>query len=440
MIISEAMCEGVSVVTRRLLGSIGCVADSSHVRFIPRVVRGTGAAPLGNRFGPTSVEAVKRHSDETAGTRPPSPSRLVMMAPRAGVQSTLPCIAAVLAAELENRGWRVTVLPWGRHSDGDTLARKVLSRPLDAVDTATALWSARPDVVMVHTSLDWRSVIRDLSLCVLTLRRSWKVVLMAHGSNADWLSSDSGKGAFRAAAAQLLRMCDGVLVLSKEEQEALSIASPGTPVWRVDNPFIPAPGASHTRAQHAGSSLPVVLFVGRVLREKGIFDLVQALSLDSVSPRFRLAVAGDGPDLGALLAEAERLEVTSRLVCLGRVEGDALAHAYETADLFALPTYFPEGFPRVIPEAMSYGLPIVCTDARGMRDQLVHGENALFVPPRDPAAIRTAILRLLDDHRLAEEMSRRNAQLIESYAPRRVVEAYDSVFRALCTGSAADGG
>jgi glycosyltransferase involved in cell wall biosynthesis len=89
---------------------------------------------------------------------------------------------------------------------------------------------------------------------------------------------------------------------------------------------------------------------------------------------------------------------------------------------------------------MSYGLPIVCTDTRGMRDQLAHGENALFVPERDPAAVREAILRLLDDRRLAEEMSRRNARLIESYAPSRVVEAFDSVFRALCTGNPADGG
>jgi hypothetical protein len=74
-------------------------------------------------------------------------------------------------------------------------------------------------------------------------------------------------------------------------------------------------------------------------------------------------------------------------------------------------------------------LPIVCTDARGMRDGLADGRNAIFVPPKDRAAIRVAVLRLLDNRRLAEKLTSRSARLIKACASVRVVGAHDSAFR-----------
>jgi glycosyltransferase involved in cell wall biosynthesis len=143
---------------------------------------------------------------------------------------------------------------------------------------------------------------------------------------------------------------------------------------------------------------PEVLYAGRLSPEKGILDLLAAADGD-----VKLTVAGDGP-LRDRVPQA-----------LGFVPHDELGPLYERAAVVAVPSH-REGFGVVCAEAMAYGRPVVAGAVGGLLDLVVDGETGLLVPPRDVAALREALHRLLAD----EELRRR----LGENARRRVREHF----------------
>lgn len=130
---------------------------------------------------------------------------------------------------------------------------------------------------------------------------------------------------------------------------------------------------------------PEVLFAGRLSREKGILELVEA------AEGMRLVVAGDGP-LRARVPGA-----------LGFVPHERLRTLYGRAAVVACPSH-REGFGVACAEAMAHGRPVVASAVGGLLDLVVHEESGLLVPPRDVAALRSALERLLADRPLRRRL------------------------------------
>ena len=133
---------------------------------------------------------------------------------------------------------------------------------------------------------------------------------------------------------------------------------------------------------------PEVLFAGRLSREKGILELVEAMrGLDGA----RLVVAGDGP-------------LRDRVPgALGFVSHEELERLYERASVVACPSH-REGFGVVCAEAMAHAKPVVAGAVGGVLDLVVDGETGLLVPPRDVEALRAALERLLGDRDLRRRL------------------------------------
>ena len=150
-------------------------------------------------------------------------------------------------------------------------------------------------------------------------------------------------------------------------------------------------GAREVRIIPSGVELPErvgepaepaeILFAGRLSPEKGILELVEA------AQGMSLVVAGDGP-------LRERV-----LGARGFVPHDELLGLYERAAIVACPSR-REGFGVTCAEAMAYGRPVVASAVGGLLDLVVDGETGLHVPPRDVAALRAALVRLLGDPEL----------------------------------------
>jgi glycosyltransferase involved in cell wall biosynthesis len=144
-----------------------------------------------------------------------------------------------------------------------------------------------------------------------------------------------------------------------------------------------------------------LLFVGRVQREKGIDDLIDAAKL-LVERGCKLSVSVVGGP-GGVGDEPERLRRKIRdlglegvVVLHGMVsQRTRLAEFYREADLFVLPTFYPEGFPRVLYEAMSYGVPALTTFVGGIPSLMVDGENCLRIEVEDPEQLAGTIERAL---------------------------------------------
>ncbi len=166
-----------------------------------------------------------------------------------------------------------------------------------------------------------------------------------------------------------------------------------------------------------------LVFVGRVVESKGILDAIKAVPL--LACPVTLTVAGDGPLLSKARHLACTLDLDDRVLFVGRLEGAALHSLYLESDVLVLPTFWAEGFPTVLAEAMAAGLGIVTTPVRGARDYLTDGENCLFVPPRSPGQIAAAVQRLHDERRLLREMGTSNRKVVSRFAPDRVVDEYE---------------
>ena len=146
---------------------------------------------------------------------------------------------------------------------------------------------------------------------------------------------------------------------------------------------------------------PVVLYVGRLSREKGLDHVLAAFALAQVEvPDARLVLVGDGPARRALEAAAP-----AGTVFTGAVVGDELATLYASADAFVFLSE-TETFGNVVVEAQAAGLPVVVS-ARGAAAELVSdGTTGLHVDPLDRDQIRRALVRLLRDGELRRRMGR----------------------------------
>jgi glycosyltransferase involved in cell wall biosynthesis len=145
-----------------------------------------------------------------------------------------------------------------------------------------------------------------------------------------------------------------------------------------------------------------IVYVGRLVREKGVRDLIEAFAelrvLDTA-----LMLVGDGADRSKLGSLAGSLGVGGRVRFTGGVPNETAAAYLQHADVAVLPSWYEERG-RVLLEAMAAGTPVVATRTGGIPETVRDGENGLLVSPRDPRTLAATIHRLLSDERLAKSL------------------------------------
>jgi glycogen(starch) synthase len=181
---------------------------------------------------------------------------------------------------------------------------------------------------------------------------------------------------------------------------------------------------------------PVVLFVGRLERRKGVTDAVRAFAeVASRRSDVRLVLAGASGDSRFEPTRAALLDLLpevlrDRVFWLGHVADASLYRGIREATVAVCPSPW-EGFGNVALEIKAAGSPLVCTTGSGFDDFCRDGEDSLMVPPRDPRSLADAIGRLLDDGALRERLVRTAAARVSLFAAAPVaadmVDAVDQL-------------
>lgn len=158
------------------------------------------------------------------------------------------------------------------------------------------------------------------------------------------------------------------------------------------------PGPDQVRISFGISrDAPVIGFVGRLTRDKGIPELIEAFEALRVQlPNAWLFLVGwfDNSEDALSAAQRARIERDPRIICTGYVSDTS--PWYRAMDVMVLPTR-REGFPNVALEAAASGIPVISTVATGARDAVLPERTGLLIPPGDSDAIRLAVCSLLDD-------------------------------------------
>jgi glycosyltransferase involved in cell wall biosynthesis len=160
---------------------------------------------------------------------------------------------------------------------------------------------------------------------------------------------------------------------------------------------------------------PVFLLVARLIPEKGIREYVAAARIvKQTVPAARFLLAGWVEDRSGAISRAE----LDQWVAEGCIEYLGVLKdvrpAFEQARVCVLPSYYGEGIPRSLLEAMSMGRPIITTDMPGCRETVVNGENGVLIPPRDSARLADAMITMALQSDRATAMGASSRRLAEA--------------------------
>lgn len=166
------------------------------------------------------------------------------------------------------------------------------------------------------------------------------------------------------------------------------------------------------------------VFVGRIVGDKGINELVEAfVRLNKEYPATQLTLVGKY-EANLDPVKPETLKLIEENPCIdacGPRFGDELLVEYMKSDCFVMPSY-REGFPNTVIEAGAMGLPSVVTDINGSREIIIHGENGLIVPSKDSNTLYEAMKQMLFDTALREKMAANARPLVDSRFEKSFVQ------------------
>jgi phosphatidylinositol alpha-1,6-mannosyltransferase len=178
-----------------------------------------------------------------------------------------------------------------------------------------------------------------------------------------------------------------------------------------------------------------ILFVGRLVKRKGVDKVLKAFQLlQSKMPNTQLVIVGNGPQMKFLKTLAKELGIEGKVEFTGKLTGRPLFEKYSQCDLFVMPSerlnLDVEGFGMVFLEAALFRKPVVGTWSGGIPEAVIDGYTGILVKPGDVNALKDAMVLLLTNEELARKMGE-NAynRVIKEFtwekAAKKFLEMYD---------------
>lgn len=300
-----------------------------------------------------------------------------------------------------------------------------------------------PEIVHINPCLDpptYRSLRRDAMNILIGRFFRRRVLSFWRGWENAYSGQPEFPGGNKSLLCRIFKMASAHVVLSERFKEDLLRWGFKTPI-HVETTVV----ADECLAGSAQPPTPDkvrtnLLYLSRVEVAKGVFELLDAYRiLKGRNPAFTLTIAGDGPDLEKLREYAKTLELTD-IEFLGFLSGKAKVDCYRRGSLFCFLSY-SEGMPNAVLEALAMGLPVISSDAGGLRDILRNGENGSIVPfrqnaqPRkkfDPISVADAIDQLAHDPECHQRIAATNWRYArQRFAAPVVAKRLDTIYRAL---------
>ena len=258
--------------------------------------------------------------------------------------------------------------------------------------------------------------------------------------NIPFAYEESGEMKVRKAAVR--KRADHFVAVTERAKEALVLegVDPGRitviPMGIDTDRFRPDDALRESCRKELGLSREerAVLFTGRMVWEKGIYDFVHAAKLAQASPGkvpVRFVMVGKGPERDAAMARAEEIGIAKRFLFIEGYPYDRMRDLYNAADIFVLPSIstrmWKEQFGMVLAEAMACGTPVVSTTSGSIPE--VVGDAGILVPANDPGELAGAIALLCSSDEIRDELGRKGrARAVERFDSRTVAIRVGEVF------------
>lgn len=234
-------------------------------------------------------------------------------------------------------------------------------------------------------------------------------------------NSDLGKKERRFARQLAARYCDTVVTLTQRDRD----------YWLKGTKhkanIIPIPNPSPFPVQNNDqiNTSKVVLAVGRLTHQKGFDLLLQSWSLVTLSvPDWKLIIVGEGEDKTRLTECIDKYNLSATVYLVGST--DNVAQYYNQADIYCLSSRF-EGFPMVLLETLSFGLPVVSFDCDTGPAEILEDTGSILVSPVNIEELANSLILLMNDNSLRESIADKAKKKAEIYQIENIIDRWKTV-------------
>ena len=260
-------------------------------------------------------------------------------------------------------------------------------------------------IVHINTSLNRKAYWRDLAYLFISKALGARVVYQVHGGELP-RKFFAGSPLLTAFLRWTLRVPDVVVVLAQVELRAYREFVPDQEVVALPNGIDCRPYSGVPTVLSDPARPLQLVYIGRVAREKGLYETLQGLRLaHELGVDARLVIAGTGAEEPRLRRYAQALGIAARVCFVGPVFGNDKVKLLSGADVMVLPSY-SEGLPYALLESMAAGVPVIATPVGAIPDVVSDGIHGYLVPPRDGKAIAESLALLAGDRDKLSWMSR----------------------------------
>lgn len=292
----------------------------------------------------------------------------------------------------------------------------------------------KPDIVHINLSFWFRSFIRDGLYIVLSKLFGCKIMILIHGWNNSFYNKLIKKNILlNTYITFFFNSSDMIVVLGKIFKNKLvefgihreKIYLLSTMVeWDKYNFQILSPKENFT-----------VLFMANFVKEKGAYELMKSIPIvirKFPQNKINFIFAGDGPQKNFLHKMAKQLCIEDNIYFSGYITGNRKFQIYKKSNIFVYPSYYGEGLPTVIIEAMAGGLPVISTSVGAISEVIKDGENGIILRTINETEIAEKIGFFINNPSYIKRMGERNKEKAKNYdvylVCRKLKKLYEQIY------------
>ena len=288
----------------------------------------------------------------------------------------------------------------------------------------------RPQIVFPQAFSLWTVLVVLLKpLC------GWKIAIIYDGSSPNTDFRDSG---FRTSVRRILAKFADAFVSNSQAGKRYLVEALNVPEAEVFTRTYLVPDAEtllkplSEDKQNLGLKQPIFLYVGRITARKGIKTLLQACAILKKQgySDYTLLIVGKGDQQNELEAFIKEQDFAEQVNWVGWVDYGSLGAYFQQADIFVFPT-FEDVWGMVVPEAMVFGKPILCSNGAASCELIAEGENGYVFDPSNAQELAGKMQVFIDNPDLVKSMGERSRQLISRQTPETAAKAYVEVISFL---------
>ena len=317
----------------------------------------------------------------------------------------------------------------GRRRGKNSISQRILQTFADARRLAFTIKKNRYDIIQINPSIRPFSLLRDgLFIVVLRFIGFDNLIVFFHGWNSYIIKRIGKNCILRNLFIRTFAGAKAIIVLAARfKKELINFGVSPTNIHVLTTMFSKDIFKSVTPKLSRNQSH--LLFLSRIIRDKGIYELVDAFELIKAQfPDLKLTIAGDGPELKALTRYVNERNFGNSVIFTGYVRNSAKAKVFLESDIYILPT-FSEGCPVSLLEAMAAGLAVITSPVGGIADIIDDDVNGILLTHITPSHIAAALTRLLNDRKFCKTIQDNNRHKAwDNYEAKTVTAIIESIY------------